>query len=123
MHLLVAIYLLYYSLGDPESIWPILAALLVHGTARAMYQPSLNAILPNIVEKKLFPNATAYNSSVGKLGHLLGPLASGIIIAFYDTKVYILQLFAWGFQPLSTLILKNPKNSSNLKSISFISCH
>lgn len=118
VHLLVAIYLLYYSLGDPESIWPILAALLVHGTARAMYQPSLNAILPNIVEKKLFPNATAYNSSVGKLGHLLGPLASGIIIAFYDTKVYFFAIVCLGISTLSTLLLKNPKNSSNLKSIS-----
>ena len=118
VHLLVAIYLLYYSLGDPESIWPILAALLVHGTARAMYQPSLNAILPNIIEKKLFPNATAYNSSVGKLGHLLGPLASGIIIAFYDTKVYFFAIVCLGISTLSTLLLKNPKNSSNLKSIS-----
>ena len=35
VHLLVAIYLLYYSLGDPESIWPILVALLVHGTAKS----------------------------------------------------------------------------------------
>ena len=118
VHLLVAIYLLYYSLGQPDSIWPILAALLVHGTARAMYQPSLNAILPNIVEKKLFPNATAYNSSVGKLGHLIGPLASGIIIAFYDTKVYIFAIVCLGISTLSTVLLKNPKNSNYLKSIS-----
>lgn len=118
VHLFVAIYLLYYSLSDPTSIWPILTALLVHGTARAMYQPSLSAILPNIVEKKVFPNATAYNSSMGKLGHLIGPLASGIIISFYDTKVYIFAIVCLGISTLSTLLLKNPKNSNNLKSVS-----
>ena len=118
VHLFVAIYLLYYALSDPTSIWPILTALLVHGTARAMYQPSLSAILPNIVEKKVFPNATAYNSSMGKLGHLIGPLASGIIISFYDTKVYIFAIVCLGISTLSTLLLKNPKNSNNLKSVS-----
>ena len=118
VHLLVAVYLLYYSLSGPTSIWPILIALLVHGTARAMYQPSLSAILPNIVEKKVFPNATAYNSSVGKLGHLIGPLISGVIISFYDTKVYIFAIICFAISTISTLFLKNPKNPNNLKSVS-----
>ena len=118
VHLLVAVYLLYYSLSGPTSIWPILIALLVHGTARAMYQPSLSAILPNIVEKKVFPNATAYNSSVGKLGHLIGPLISGVIISFYDTKVYIFAIISFAISTISTLFLKNPKNPNNLKSVS-----
>ena len=103
VHLLVAVYLLYYSLSGPTSIWPILTALLVHGTARAMYQPSLSAILPNIVEKKVFPNATAYNSSVGKLGHLIGPLISGVIISFYDTKVYIFAIICFAISTISIL--------------------
>tara|TARA_Y100000590_G_scaffold458305_1_gene612769 strand:- start:1881 stop:3092 length:1212 start_codon:yes stop_codon:yes gene_type:complete len=118
IHLIITLYLYYYALSDPDSIYPILIALMINGIARSIYQPSLQAILPNIVEKKLFPIATAYYSSVSKLGHLFGPLMAGIIIAFYDVNVYLFAAICFVITILSTLILKNPKNNENLKRIS-----
>lgn len=118
IHLIITLYLYYYALSDPNSIYPILIALMINGIARSMYQPSLQAILPNIVEKKLFSIATAYYSSVSKLGHLLGPLMAGIIISFYDTNVYLFAAICFVITILSTLLLKNPKNNNNLKGVS-----
>lgn len=118
IHLIITLYLYYYALSDPNSIYPILIALMINGVARSMYQPSLQAILPNIVEKKLFSIATAYYSSVSKLGHLLGPLMAGIIISFYDTNVYLFAAICFVITILSTLLLKNPKNNNNLKGVS-----
>jgi len=109
IHLAVCFFLLFYSLSGPTSIVPILLVLLIHGTARAMYQPSLSAILPNIVEKRLFPNATAYNSSVSKLGHLIGPLIAGIIISLFNIWVYLFAIACFSISTIATFVLKNPK--------------
>ncbi len=119
IHLAVCFFLLFYSLSAPKSIVPILLVLLIHGTARAMYQPALSAILPNIVEKKLFPNATAYNSSVSKLGHLIGPLIAGIIISLFNIWVYLFAIVCFSISTIATFFLNNPKNPDNLKAISF----
>jgi MFS family permease len=118
IHSLVAAYLLYYSFTEATTIYPILFILFIHGIARALYQPSLSAILPNIVTPNLFPRAVSYYSSVSKLGHLGGPAIAGILIVYIDNWVYLVASISFFISVIFGHLLKNPKNNTNLKNIS-----
>jgi len=71
------------------AVWPIFLVLVLHGGARAFLQPASQAILPILVAKELFVNAVAYNSSAGKTAQLLGPVISGLLIAWIGGGVFL----------------------------------
>ena len=77
-----------YLMTGSETIWPILALLLVTGSAQAFLHPALLATLPNIVPREVFANAVATMSSVSKLAQLGGPALGGLLIALIDEGVY-----------------------------------
>jgi MFS family permease len=117
IHVFVAAYLLYYSFSEMTTIYPVLFILCIHGIARAIYQPSMSSILPNIVSVDLFPRAVSYYSSVSKLGHLAGPVIAGILIAYIDNWVYLVASISFFISVIFGFLLQNPKTATNLKKI------
>jgi hypothetical protein len=99
------------------TIYPVLFILCIHGIARAIYQPSMSSILPNIVSVDLFPRAVSYYSSVSKLGHLAGPVIAGILIAYIDNWVYLVASISFFISVIFGFLLQNPKTATNLKKI------
>ena len=61
--------------------WAIYALLVMIGTARAFASPSVNTILPQLLEPKEFNNANAWLSSTFQLAAISGPAAGGLLIA------------------------------------------
>jgi MFS family permease len=73
--------------GLVTSAW-IYAALLLHATARAVFNPATNAIIPNLVPRDCFPNAVAWNTITTKFGQICGPAIGGVIYLFGPEWVY-----------------------------------
>ena len=71
-----------------QSVWPVLAVLVLFGSARAFSQPASQAITPNLVPPAAFPNAVALNSSSGHIARIAGPAAGGILYIFGPNIVY-----------------------------------
>ncbi|MDP2620917.1 MAG: MFS transporter [Hyphomicrobiales bacterium] len=88
-HAAVAGLLLIYTYSRVSVVWPIFLILVVHGAARSFFQAASQAILPNIVPVRSFPNAVAYSSSVLKVGQLVGPAMGGVLIAVAGDWVYL----------------------------------
>jgi MFS family permease len=62
---------------------PCVYALLAIGSAsQALGGPSRSALLPQIVDPKIFTNAVTWNSSVFHLSAMTGPAVGGLIVGF-----------------------------------------
>jgi MFS family permease len=72
--------------------WLIYLLLLFLAIARSFSVPAMGAILPTVVPKALWGNATTWNSSVFELTGLLGPALAGLCIAATSntTAVYVI---------------------------------
>lgn len=57
------------------------ACLFTAGLARAFQQPAKASLLPQLVPRKIFPNAVTWNAAAFQLASVLGPAAAGAIIA------------------------------------------
>jgi MFS family permease len=89
MHAAIAGAFLAYGLAGGQSALPIFALLAVHGAARAFFQPTVNALLANIVPREQFAPAVAASSSMLKAGYMLGPAVGGVLIAVIGLWVYL----------------------------------
>ena len=118
VHGLVAAFLLYYALSGGTDPWPIFLVLLLHGTGRAFYHPSLVSILPNLVEKSQFPSAIAYTTSVGKFSQLAGPALAGLLIATIGYWVYFLALVSFAISLVCAALLVSPRRDRPKKAVS-----
>jgi MFS family permease len=56
--------------------------------AHSFEGPPMQALLPNIVNKDIFPRASALVSSVSQFAVIIGPAAGGILYSFGTTLVY-----------------------------------
>jgi MFS family permease len=56
--------------------------------AHSFEGPPMQALLPNIVSKDIFPRASALMSSVSEFAVIIGPAFGGILYAFGPTLVY-----------------------------------
>ena len=73
------LFILAFTLLDIEILWPYYLVLFCMGTVRAFYGPTSNAIAPNLVPLEVFPNSVTWNSSVGKMAQICGPMAGGFL--------------------------------------------
>ena len=58
--------------------------------AHSFEGPPMQALLPNIVTRDVFPRASALMSSVSEFAVIIGPAVGGILYAFGSTVVYAL---------------------------------
>ena len=58
--------------------------------AHSFEGPPMQALLPNIVSKDVFPRASALMSSVSEFAVIIGPALGGILYSFGSTLVYAL---------------------------------
>lgn len=103
IHAAIAGLFLAYSLVGGQSVLPIFALLAVHGSARAFFQPTVNALLANIIPREQFSAAVAASSSVLKAGYLLGPAIGGVLIAAIGMWVYLVVAVGFAIAGLAAI--------------------
>jgi predicted MFS family arabinose efflux permease len=100
--------------------WAIYALLVMIGTARAFASPSVNTILPQLLEPQEFNNANAWLSSTFQLAAISGPAAGGMLIAATGAATMSFALAAVGqlifIVMLRTIPVKVPLPSTHQRS-------
>ena len=96
-----AAVLLWYTTRDTAAAWPVFAAMVLFGCARAFAMPSGQALLPNLVPPQDFSRAVALNSSMFQLATVAGPALGGVLYLAGPRVVYLVVLGLG----LTTLIL------------------
>jgi MFS family permease len=88
-----SIFILIMAFGN-YSEWitkeRFLLIIFLIAVAHSFEGPPMQALLPNIVNKDIFPRASALMSSVSEFAVIIGPAVGGIIYAFGSTFVYTL---------------------------------
>jgi MFS family permease len=93
--------LLWYTAQGTSAAWPVFAAMVLFGCARAFAMPSGQALLPNLVPAQDFSRAVALNSSMFQLATVVGPALGGLL---YLAGARVVYLVVMGLG-LTTLIL------------------
>jgi MFS family permease len=91
--------------------------LMLVGTARAFAAPSVNTILPQLLEPMVFANANAWLSSTFQLAAVSGPAVGGLVIAATGSATVPFLLAAigqlWFIVMLRTLPARQPPPSES----------
>lgn len=74
-------------LGKDSVLAGLLAMIVLNGTARALYSPSMFSSLGMIVPRDGIGRASAINSTVWQAAMILGPLTGGIIYGQFGVQV------------------------------------
>lgn len=88
---------------QPDSLAGLLALAFGLSVVSAFSRPATSALLPNLVPREIFQNASVVASSVVQLAFISGPIAMGFLVAPYGFGApYAL---AAGFYALAFLLL------------------
>ena len=68
------------ALANPQ-VWVLFVIAVVWGVLDAVQRPSLDAMLPRLVDRDELPAAAALNSLRSTLGQILGPAIGGVLLA------------------------------------------
>lgn len=93
--------LAFFSLKGWVTKENLLVLIFLAAVSHAFESAPFRSILPNIIEKELFPSASAFMSSVSEFAVILGPCAGGLLYALSSTAVYSIS----GFMYLLSFIL------------------
>jgi len=99
---IAGLFLAYAQMGGAAA-WPIFALLVIHGSARSFFQPTVNSVIANVVPREQFAAAVALSSSVLKAGFLLGPAIGGFLIALVDMWVYLIVAVSFAIAGLAAI--------------------
>lgn len=69
-------------------VWLVFALLVVNASARALSNPAATTILVQIVDRRYFVQAQAWQASGGKLAQVAGPALGGVLIALTGTAAW-----------------------------------
>jgi MFS family permease len=72
--------------GGGMTIWYLFGIVFIHSVAVAFDVPARQAIIPSLVPREDLANAYSLNSIASKVGGILGPALSGVVIAFWGLK-------------------------------------
>jgi MFS family permease len=74
------------ALANPK-VWVLFVIAVVWGVLDAVQRPSLDAMLPRLVDRDELPAAAALNSLRSTLGQILGPAIGGVLLAAFGLPV------------------------------------
>jgi MFS family permease len=84
--------LLLFTARGLSVAWPVFAAMVILGCARAFSMPSGQALLPNLVAPESFSRAVALNSSTFQIATVAGPAMGGLLYLAGPQIVYLTVL-------------------------------
>ncbi len=76
-----ALALLGLTVSGLKSALPVFAVMVPFGIGRALMSPASQALVPNLVPRRLFSNAIGLNSSLWQVATITGPALGGVLYA------------------------------------------
>ncbi|HRD75947.1 MAG TPA: MFS transporter, partial [Hyphomicrobiaceae bacterium] len=75
-----------YGVADRTWIFATAAAL---GAARAFENPTMQALLPQLVDRAIFPRATAWSASANQTAQIVGPAVGGLLFLVHPIAPFV----------------------------------
>jgi MFS family permease len=99
LELIGAAGLVWFTLSQTKMIWPVFVILALLGVARAFFNPSSDALSPNLIAKEAIPHAISLGSMTWQVSSITGPVVGGLLYGFgghvaYGTGLILFALAA-----------------------------
>jgi MFS family permease len=88
LELLCALALAWFAWTDTTTLAALFTVAALLGVARAFAGPALGALAPNLVPRKILPNAIALSSIAWQSGAIAGPALGGYLYAWSPVAPY-----------------------------------
>lgn len=111
--------ILWFSWRGLTSPLPVFVALAGFGAARAFFTPASQSLVVNLVPRKHFPNAVAWNSSAWQIATIGGPVAGGLLYGLGPNVAYSTAIIMFLIALALTLMIPPPKQKSKPQTIDF----
>lgn len=119
LEVLCAMLVLYFSWSGLDSPIPIFTALALLGIARAFFGPASQSLVVNLVPKKDFANAIAWNSSAWQIATIVGPVAGGLLYGISADLAYLCSVIMLIVALLLILSIPEPVRLLEVRKITF----
>ena len=80
--------LVVFTLSSPVVVWPVFGILAGLGLARAFFNPSADALAPNLLPKQALSHGISLNSMSWQIATIVGPVAGGLLYGIGGTMAY-----------------------------------
>lgn len=105
-----AVFLGFFALSDPTSVWPLFVVAVVFGGARAFAAPATRSLPPMVAPTGALPRTIALYGATWTAAAIIGPAIGGLVYAVEPAFAYFLAavLFALGVVLVSAIQLTRP---------------
>jgi len=116
-----ALFLTYLGATNPDSATGLFGAAFGLAVVNAFSRPAGSALLPNLVPRSIFQNATVVTSSVIQLAFIGGPIAMGFLMAWRGFEApYAVAVLFYALAILFLLLLSVPRSREEKGDISWL---
>lgn len=106
---LAVFWMLHEARADGHgSVWPVFAILMTFGLARAFLTPAVQSLAANIVPRRSFANAVAWNSSAMQASFTIGPAIGGLLYGVASLVPYAVAVLLFAAAAALTLLIPKP---------------
>ena len=84
----------------------ILLMAAIIGACRAFEGPTSSALLPQLVEKNILPQAISINTTAGQMAQILGPALGGLLFSLGSAFVYSTAAIALFIAAILTILIR-----------------
>ena len=88
LEMVCAAALVVFTLSSPTVVWPVFVILAGLGVARAFFNPSADALAPNLLPKQALSHGISLNSMSWQVATIVGPVAGGLLYGIGGTVAY-----------------------------------
>ncbi|MDE0887252.1 MAG: MFS transporter [Myxococcota bacterium] len=115
-----AVFLTYLGARNPESVTGLFSAAFGLAFINAFSRPAASALLPNLVPRRIFQNASVVNSSVVQVAFISGPIAMGFLMSWGGFGApYALAVLFYGLTIVFLSLLSVPESRGKRGDISW----
>ena len=115
LELLCAATLAAVTYSDAMSLAWLYGIAALLGVARAFAGPALGALAPNLVPKKILPNAIALSSIAWQSGTVVGPAIGGYLYALSPAAPYEVSAALFAVSLIGLLLIKPVERPARVK--------
>lgn len=112
----LSLMLFYLTATQQIQLWHIYTITALQAVAFSFDLPARQALVPNLVPREVLPNALTMSSIAFQLGSILGPAASGLMIAGFGLQfTYLFDAISFGAVILALILMGEIKQDRSLR--------
>jgi len=119
VNIVCALVLVVFATRGAGSALPVFAVMAVFGLARGFTGPASQAMLPNLVPRRMFGNAVGINTTAWQVSAVAGPAAGGFVYLAGPAVVFAVVAALFAASLLLLALVRSPPQEVSAEPVSW----